>query len=211
LGVPVGAKLSNPQADGAGTKIIGCRLGNTRSRGVLLKCDHALVQNNVIEGCGMAAISLGPEYYWNEADYVQDAILAGNILRGNGGATYGGAAILIHGDGAMGNKNIVIKDNHFSSNLQGDLQIEWTEGTTLSGNTFTGAAQWPAMLDKKSLISLSNCKTVTLRGNFVSNASAYRPALVEVGADVTGLQNQGEMGIRAVTSLPQAAPSTPRP
>ncbi len=198
LGVPIGAKLSNPQADGAGTKIIGCRLGNTRSRGILLKCDHAVVQNNVIEDCGMAAISLGPEYYWNEADYVQNVTLAGNTLRGNGGATYGGAAILIHGDGAMGNKNIVIKDNHFSSNLQGDLQIEWAEGVTLSGNTLTGAAPWPAMMDKKSPVSLSNCKTVTLRGNSVVNAGAYKPMLVEVGANVTGLQDQGETGIKAV-------------
>ena len=31
--VPLDAKLSNPLADGAGYKIIGCRLGNTRSRG----------------------------------------------------------------------------------------------------------------------------------------------------------------------------------
>ena len=211
LGVPIGAKLSNPLADGFGTKIIGCRLGNTRSRGILLKCDQALVQNNVIEGCGMAAISLGPEYYWNEADYVQNVTISGNTLRGNGGAAYGGAAILVHGDGAMGNKAIVIKDNHLTSNLQGDLQIEWTEGATISGNTITGASHWPEMMDKKSPITLSNCKTVTLRGNSLINASVYKIPQMEVGANVTGLQGREEVWKSDFTGPTPPAPSIPRP
>ena len=205
LGVPVGAKLSNPHFNGVGTRIIGCTLGNTRSRGILLKCDQALVQNNTIVGCGMAATSLGPEYYWNEADYVQNVTISGNTLRGNGGATYGGAAIIVHGNGAMGNKNIVIKNNRLSSNLQGDVQIEWTENVTLSSNVFTGAAYWPDFMAMKSPLSLSNCKTVALHGNSVVNAKVDRPALVEIGANVSGLQNDALKGPSPV------APSTPLP
>ena len=77
LGVPVGAKLNNPRKDGAGYKIIGCRLGNTRSRGILVKADDGLIQANTIEGCGQAAISLGPEYYWGEANYVKHVSILG--------------------------------------------------------------------------------------------------------------------------------------
>ena len=84
LGVPAGAKLSNPRADGAGYKIIGCHLGNTRARGILAKADSGLIENNVIEGCGQAAISLGPEYYWGEADYVRNVTVEGNTIRENG-------------------------------------------------------------------------------------------------------------------------------
>ncbi|MBV9849756.1 MAG: hypothetical protein JO250_08810, partial [Armatimonadetes bacterium] len=81
LDVPAGAKLSNPRRDGAGYKIVGNHLGNTRSRGMLLKGDNGLVRDNVIEGCGQAAISLGPEYYWGEADYVQNVTVEGNTIR----------------------------------------------------------------------------------------------------------------------------------
>ena len=37
--IPLNAKLSNPLYDGHGYKIIGCRLGNTRSRGIIVKSD----------------------------------------------------------------------------------------------------------------------------------------------------------------------------
>ncbi len=102
----------------------------------------------------MAAISLGPEYYWNEANYVQNV--------------------------------------------------------TISGNTLTGAAHWPEMMDKKSPISLSNCKSVTLRGNSVVNASVYRATLVEVGTNVTGLQGREEVWKSNFTGPTPPAPSTPR-
>ena len=123
FGVPEGAKVSDPLRDGAGYRIVGTHLGNTRSRGMLLKGDNGLVKDNVIEGCGQAAISLGPEYYWGEADYVRNVTVEGNTLRENGKCAYGGGAILIHGDGAIGNRNIVIRDNHLVSNYQGDIDI----------------------------------------------------------------------------------------
>ena len=201
LGVPAGAKLSNPHADGAGYKIIGCHLGNTRSRGILAKSDNGLIQGNVIEGCGMAAISLGPEYYWNEADYVQNVVVEGNVLRENGGATYGGAAILVHGDGAMGNKNIVIQNNRLFSNYQGDMQIEWAESMTISGNVLVGATRWPEGMALQSPISLANCRGVALRGNIVHNPGVYKTPLVAIGANVTD----------ALTSPSPGAPSSPRP
>jgi hypothetical protein len=197
LGVPVGAKLSNPLADGAGYKIIGCHLGNTRSRGILAKGDNGQIENNVIEGCGQAAISLGPEYYWGEADYVQNITVEGNIIRENGKCAYGGGAVLVHGDGAMGNRNITIAHNRFVSNYQGDIDIQWTDGVTLSANTMTGPPMWPPKVAPKPVIALANCRAVTLAGNVVYHSSVYQSPLVAAGDTVTDLHGNNPSGIQA--------------
>lgn len=196
LGVPPDAKLSNPLADGAGYKILGCRLGNTRSRGILAKADNGIIENNVIEGCGQAAISLGPEYDWGEADYVRNVTMTGNVVRGNGRCAYGGGAILVHGDGAAGNRDIFIRNNRFFANYQGDVDIQWADGVTLSGNVITGASAWPPGIPLPSPVSLAHSRAVTLRANVIHNPGVYRPALVSLGTDVAGLQGNDPAGIR---------------
>ena len=210
LGVPVGAKLNNPLKDGAGYKIIGCRLGNTRSRGILAKADDGRIQSNTIEGCGQAAISLGPEYYWNEANYVKHVLVAGNTIRGNGIAAYGGGAVLIHGDGAVGNRDITIQNNRFFSNYQGDIDVQWTDGLTVSGNTMTGPGVWPPGITPQSAILLANSRRTTLRDNLVKDASAYRSPLVRSGvnlSDVTGNDSSGVRADAGVSALHGGSPT----
>ena len=197
LGVPISAKVSNPLKDGAGYKIIGCRLGNTRSRGILVKADGGVIRNNVIEGCGQAAVSVGPEYYWNEADYVQNVVVEGNTFRGNGLATYGGGTVLVHGDGAMGNRDVVIRNNRFVSNYQGDVDVQWANGVTITGNVIVGAPAWPAGMGRTSPILLANARNVTLRGNLVRNAAAYKPLLVFTGPDLSDVTGNDPSGLRA--------------
>lgn len=197
LGVPVGAKLNNPRRNGAGFKIIGCHLGSTRSRGILIKADDGLIQNNTLEGCGMSAVSLGPEYYWNEANYVRHVVIEGNTIRGNGIAAYGGSAIFIHGDGAVGNRDIVVRDNRFASNYQGDIDAQWIDGLTVSGNTFVGPAAWPAGISQQSAIRLANSRNVTLKGNVANNAAAYKSPLVNTGNNVSDIIGNDASGIRA--------------
>lgn len=172
LGVPPGAKVSNPLRNGAGYKIIGCRLGDTRSRGILAKADGGVIKNNIIEGCGQAAISLGPEYYWNEADYVQNVTIEGNTLRENGKAAYGGGAVLVHGDGAMGNKNIVIKGNHFFSDYLGDIDVSWADGVTVSGNTFSP----PAGAKLSTPVSVRDSRNVRIGSNILRQVQDFGAA-----------------------------------
>ena len=203
-GDPIGSKATNPLRDGAGYKIIGCHLGNTRSRGMLLKGDDGLVKDNVVEGCGQAAISLGPEFDWNEAGYVHDVTVVGNVLRENGKCLYGGGALLIHGDGAVGNRNIVLKDNRMFSNYQGDFDAQWTDGITVTGNVFTGASVWPAGLPKHSPVALANCRAITFMGNVVRRPTSYQSTLVAVGDNVTGVRhNDDAVGIRTA-AVPQS-------
>ena len=197
LGVPVGAKLSNPRKDGVGYKIIGCQLGDTRSRGILAKADNGVIENNLIEGCGQAAISLGPEYYWGEANYVQHVLVAGNSIRGNGIATYGGGSILIHGDGAVGNRDILIQNNRFLSNYQGDIDAQWTDGLTVTNNALTSPSSWPPGLSPQSPVLLANCRHVTLKGNIVKTSTSYKMPLVATGANLTDVVGNDPSGIRA--------------
>ncbi len=185
LGVPVGAKLNNPRRNGAGFKIIGCRLGRTRSRGILVKADDGVIQNNVIEGCGQAAVSLGPEYYWGEANYVKNVSVIGNTMRGNGLATYGGGAVLIHGDGAVGNRDIVIRDNHLIGNYQGDVDAQWIDGLAVTDNVLIGLALLPPGITPQSAILLANSRRVTLRNNVIKNASGYKPPLIYTGVNLS--------------------------
>lgn len=194
-GVPASAKLSNPQRDGAGFKIIGCRLGRTRSRGILAKADNGLIQNNAIDGCGMSAVSLGPEYSWGEADYVHAVRVKGNTIRGCG---FGGgdAAIFLHGDGAVGNKDIVIQGNRLLSNYQRDMDLQWTDGLAVIGNTLT--APRPGLPDTppRSPLRFADSRHITLTGNIVRNAAGYAPALVELGPDVSDFAHNDPSGIR---------------
>ncbi len=127
--VPPGTYLSNPVGgDGAGYKIIGCRLGNTRSRGIIVKSDNGLIQDNVISRCGLG-LRIGPE--WNqEADYSQNVVVQDNTF------TQNGDGIVVDGAGVKQNRNITIRNNRFLANNGDDVNIAWADGVTLTGNSF---------------------------------------------------------------------------
>jgi len=194
--VPIGAKMSNPKHDGEGYKIINCHLGSTRSRGTLLKSDNGLVENNIFENCGMSAVSLGPEYYWGEADYVHNVTVKNNTFRNIGGAGYGGSAVYVHGDGAQGNANIVIEGNKFFSDYQGDILIDWTKGATVANNTITGAPVWPSSTNTTSAILVSHSDGVTFTGNVIHNAGVYKSDTVHIGDDVANMQGNDTRGVK---------------
>ncbi len=175
-------RIFNPLHCGAGYKIVGCTLGETRSRGLLLKGDNGLVKGNTFFDCGMSAVSLGPEFYWNEAGYVRHVTIEGNTFRGCGKAGYGGAAIFIHGDGAMGNENITVKDNIFIGNFLGDVQSEWATALTFSGNTLAGGGA--AVKTKPAALTFADCDGVTLTDNRITNAASYGSPAIVIGVNV---------------------------
>ncbi|MDR3709631.1 MAG: right-handed parallel beta-helix repeat-containing protein [Capsulimonadaceae bacterium] len=196
LNAPPETKLYNPSACGAGYKIINCHIGDTRSRGILAKANSGLIKGNTIVRCGMSAVSLGPEFWWGEAGYVQHVTVERNKIDQCGGAGYGGAAILLHGDGAIGNGDVNIRDNQVSSSYQGDVQIEWSHDVTVSGNAFSGANPWPEFFKRHPVVQLSNDQGVSLETNIVRNAAAYTQEAVAVRENVTGLSHNDARGIR---------------
>jgi len=179
------SKAYNPEACGAGYKIIACRLGDTRSRGILAKANDGLIERNLIERCGMSAVSLGPEYYWGEGGYVSRVLVDRNLFDQNGTAGYGGATVLVHGEGAPGNRFITIRANLFKSSYQGDIDLEWTQHALISRNAFFGRTAWPAFMVRQSTIQVTNSAFISLNRNEVRNVAGYKQPILAVGPNAS--------------------------
>lgn len=186
LQIPAGAKANNPNHCGRGFKILRCRLGNTRSRGILIKADDGLIDGCTIDGCGMSAISIGPEYYWNEANYCWNVTVSNNVIRHCVKRNGDDGTILVHGDGAVGNRHIVIQDNTFEADYgQSMMKLEWTDGLEITGNKVTGAFALP--LEKPGhVIELDHDRHVKIAGNTVDQPGPSAGSTLEFGKDVIG-------------------------
>ena len=193
-GARAGMRASNPRRNGAGYKILNCTLGNCRSRGILVKGDNGLIEGNTISGCGMSAISIGPEFGWGEADYCRNVIVRGNKLSGNVANAGGCGVVLVHGDGAMGNRGISIVDNVFEGNYgHAEIRMDWTEGGSITGNKFSfpqGKTQCEA------IVNLVQSRKISLKDNTITNAA---PGLVPVklGINVEGLEGNDAKGFQS--------------
>ena len=190
------AKAGNPLRCGKGFKILDCTLGNTRSRGILVKGDEGIIQGCTIEGCGMSAVSIGPEYSWNEADYCWNVTVAGNTFRHNVLNGSDAGVVLVHGDGAIGNRNVTIRDNHFEENYGlFMIKIECTDGLKIMRNVFQSSS--PLALPRPgSIIDLAATHDILLQGNLVSKSGPSAGRLVNIGSDVQGLRGNDASGIR---------------
>lgn len=182
LHVPLGAYVTNPLRCGTGYKIIGCHIGDTRSRGMLLKGSDGLVEDNVVRGCGMAAISIGPEVWWREAGYVHGVTVINNKLIRNGKSGPGSffSAIFIHGHGAIGNSDIHIEQNDFKSNFSGAICVQWAKDVRIERNRLAAPSQ-PAFPGEppQPAIMADHSRSVATRGNHLVNASHFaNPAVV---------------------------------
>jgi hypothetical protein len=190
LNVPVGARVGNPLFNGQSFKVLGCHIGGTRSRGILVKADSGLIANNVIGGCGMSGISVGPEYEWKEGDYVQDLSVKDNQFGKNGFAGGDLAAILIHGEGAKGNRNLTIEGNTFDSDYSGDIDLQWTMGAIIRQNSFTPPDAPPPGLSAPHAISVRSSSDVQIQRNQFKGFG-YRNPRIYTGADVQGMHVDG--------------------
>ncbi len=176
LPVPVGAYVTNPDRCGKGYRVIDCTLGDTRSRGMLLKGSDGIVIGNTVRGCGMAGISIGPEFWWREAGYCRNVIVEDNRLihDGKGGRGPGFAAVFVHGDGAIGNSHIVIRHNTFIKNYGGDIFMQWTADGIISGNRFTAPGLIPATGSYLTpAITIKNARHIYVADNHFTNPAQY--------------------------------------
>jgi lysophospholipase L1-like esterase len=189
VNVSLPAKICNPLHAGAGYKIIGCHLGDTRSRGILVKGDNGLIRDNVIEQCGMAAIAIGPEYGEGESGYCNHVLVEANTCRENGRVGYD-PALWVHGDSARENHDITIRNNHFISNCAGDVVVEYDAGATVTGNTFTSPAAWPPGEKPRHPIELGNAIDVTISDNALTATSIYAEPLIHLRANTSSITQE---------------------
>ena len=198
-GAPAGAKASNPRHNGAGFKILNCRLGNCRSRAILVKADNGLIEGCTISGCGMSAISIGPEYWWGEADYSKNVTVRRNRLSNN--VLNGSAAgvVFVHGDGAIGNGSIAITDNFFDRNYgQIAVHVEDTDGVSIASNRFI-VSPLPLPGRARTVLEFKTTRNITLRDNRVESFAA-NDTLVHLGKDVEVVSGNGPTGIVSTPS-----------
>jgi len=173
--VPAGSVGSNPKYGGSGYKIINCQLSNVRSRSIICKADDGLISGNLIQNA-QEAIKMGPEIFWNESDYVWNVTITNNTI-----LNCGNAGIWITGNGALGNKNITIRDNYFENVFQGSaIELSECRSVTVAGNTFVKIAAG------NSPVSIATAADIVLLENLATN-NPSGVSLVNVGSGVTGL------------------------
>jgi len=193
-GSPADAKASNPRHDGAGYKILDCTLGNCRSRGILVKGDHGLIEGCAISGCGMSAISIGPEYYWGEADYSQEVTVRGNTLRNNVLNGSDAGTVYVHGDGAIGNRNITIAGNLFDRNYgRVAVHAEDSDGVLVASNRFV-MSPIPLPNGGRTILDFKSARNIFLQQNVVAGSSA-EVKLVNLGPNVQSVAGNDATGI----------------
>jgi hypothetical protein len=204
-----GTQVSDPNECGAGYKILGCHLGDTRSRGILVKGDNGIIDNTTLDGCGMSAISIGPEFWWREAGYSWHVVVSNNQIIRCGQENAHQAALYIHGDGAIGNQDIVVKNNRFIRNYGTTIaDLEWADGVEIEDNHFDGSFPLPPPGGKGHIVSVTHCRNVKLSGNIVTNQGPNAGDLVQHDASVSASDIQGNdaSGIAVSTTVNSAAP-----
>jgi len=203
---PPDARASNPRRNGAGFKILNCTLGNCRSRGILVKADNGLIEGCTISGCGMSAISIGPEYFWAESDYSRHVTVRNNTLRCNEVSGEATGAVFVHGEGAIGNADITIAGNIFDRNYgQKAVYVEDTDGVAISGNRFI-ASPLPLANRPRTVLDFGATKHVSLQNNVVENPAAG-DTLVNLGKGVEGVSGNDATGIAVAPAKSGSAPA----
>lgn len=193
----LGTKANNPDRCGRGYRILRCRLGDTRSRGILVKADDGLIDHCTIEGCGMSGVSVGPEFWWNEANYAWNVTISNNTFRNCSKNNGDQASVWIHGDGAIGNRNITIADNQFQDCYgRYVLRVEAADGVDIRSNHFAGS--FAARLEQPgNVVWLNDAKNAKLLGNVVTGQGPFAGELVRLSKSVamSDVQNDDATGI----------------
>ena len=143
----------------------------------------------------MSAISIGPEYWWREADYCRHVTVRGNTLRNNVLNGSDAGAVFIHGDGAMGNGDIAITDNRFDRNYgQIAVYAEDTDGLRIDGNRFVMPSQ-PLPDKTRTVLAFKASRNIALKGNTVEGL-AKGDTRVRAEEKVEGLFGLNADGLR---------------
>ena len=200
VSAPAGAKAGNPDRCGKSYKIIDCVLGNTRSRGILVKADDGVIRGCSIDGCCMSAVSIGPEYYWNEANYCWNVTVTGNRFRRNAlrNNSRADGVIFLHGDGAVGNRDIQITNNVFDGNYSPFMMnLGWADGVVVADNIINTPSPLP-LQDAGYIVSLHDARNVRLIRNTYRQPGPSVAQAVGIGKDVAGVTGNDASGMRLV-------------
>lgn len=193
--------VSNPLLCGAGYRLIGNTIRNNIGRGMLLKADDGLIENNVVDGSTIADIVITPQPTWGEAGYSRNVRIVGNTLRHSNYAITGRtsgypAALTIGTAGCIGHQDITIEGNTFDSLPVESLSVSGAQNVAIRDNTFLDPFTKPSPagpvaidrgFDPTAVIWIGAGKDVALSGNRVIGMGPYGKSLVVAAPTASGV------------------------
>lgn len=218
-------RISDTSANGSGFIVRNCVIRNNRARGMIIKGDNGVIENNMISGCSVGGIEVAPEFWWNEAGSSCHLLIEGNTIKHVGYATLnlpycfqaGAISVAAHTTGpaaALDHSGIAIVDNRFVDENGINLLLADAQDVLVSGNRFInpmrkainrGAA---FHFDASSLVWLQQCKDILMADNQVVNPGAAMKKLVGVGTQVS-LSKGVDSGFK-VCAVPVGTPPSVR-
>ena len=193
-------RISDTNANGGGFVIRNCVILNNRARGMIIKADNGIIENNVIDGSSVGGIEVTPEFWWDESGCSCHVLIEGNTIRHVGYATVylpgwfqaGAVSIVAHTDtGNYGHNGIAVIGNRFVDDNGINLLIADAENLLVSGNVFIHPMQKANHrganfhFGTSDLAWLQQCKNILLAGNRVINSGPALKKLVGVGPYVS--------------------------
>jgi len=134
----LGSMIISSNQTGEGYKVINCRFGFARARGIIVKAPNGLIKNNTLEGIWLDSITMHPEWYWFGGGHSKSVVVEGNkIIAGMH------PAISIYSNDirakvflpAGAHQNIVVKNNDISYYYAPAVFITSVDGLTYEDNT----------------------------------------------------------------------------
>ncbi|MFR6032668.1 MAG: hypothetical protein ACLUKN_05515 [Bacilli bacterium] len=118
IDVPRRSMILNANMIGNGFKIKGGKFGNNRSRGLIIKCGHGVIEGATIEAAWMESIKIAPEWFWFEGGHTENLVIKNNVIKCGAGPaiTINSPKVnLKEGFGPAGaHRNIAILNNKIS-------------------------------------------------------------------------------------------------
>lgn len=163
--LPAGSLICSANRVGKHFKVIDCKFGFNRSRGILVKSSQGEIRGNQLDGCWMEAIKIAPEYWWLEAGSSSDVVVRDNVIKDGFGP-----AISVISKGGQGDispagahRNITIRGNRIEDSPAPQILVTSTDGLVIERNTIRDREK--PDLDVKEAIELKKCGNVEIRDN----------------------------------------------
>lgn len=212
LNVKYGDYIMSHDHRGSGTVIKNSTFGKNRSRGIVIKSDDVLIENNTIESTGFPSITLQFDNAFGESGFSANAIIRNNkIINGTtcvdmhmkvNEYNYGAIMIGMQFDqvhmGYLNNyehKNIVIENNVIQGTSVYGIFCTSVDGLTVRNNTIIdpfkhgiGTIGEAYGVTPNGGILIGQCKNVTVTGNKVTGGPSQITQAVQLDKNVSNVK-----------------------
>ncbi len=151
-GAADGDRIDDIDADGGGFLVRDCVVKRNVSRGLLIKADNGVIEDNTIDGSTLGGIEVTPEIWADEAGCSCNLLIVGNTIRNVGrirapgwrqaGALSVTAAPDFHSE-TFGHRGIIISGNHFVDDNGINVLLTDASGVIISENYFVHPMRSP--------------------------------------------------------------------